>query len=59
MELKACLVSPSRGCGGRAGPGRCGREALLMPEARVWANGDMVPTADAMGKACVIMVRRP
>jgi hypothetical protein len=40
-------VSPSRGCTGRAGPGRCGREAFLRPEVRALGCGDMVLAAAA------------
>lgn len=34
-ELNMCRVSPSRGCGGCFGPGRCGRAAWLALRDRV------------------------
>jgi hypothetical protein len=56
MELYACRVSPSLGCGGRAGPGRCGREALPVPLARVRDCGDMLLDCEVTGYACVIVL---
>jgi hypothetical protein len=50
-------VSPSRGCVGFAGPGRCGREAFLRPEVRALVCGDMVVAAAAWDMLVCVVVQ--
>jgi hypothetical protein len=49
MELNMCRVSPSRGCGGCFGPGRCGRAAKLALRDRLEDGEDMLVVGDEVG----------